>query len=300
MTEQRFVRLERRAIIAVGGDDRRAYLQGLISNDVNRLSSRHAQFAAMLTPQGKFLFDLFLAEAADGTFLIDTEADRAEALVRKLTTHRLRAKVTIEPDPTLSVYAAWGEGAADRLGLAAGAGSAAPFAAGIALVDPRLASAGTRLLLPEGGEAALIAAGFKPGDFADWDRARIGLGLPDGARDMEPEKALLLENGYEELAGVDFDKGCYMGQELTARTRYRGLIRKRLMPVAISGPAPAPGTIVHHGEAEAGEMRSSAGDRGLALIRLEAFAASGGQGLTCGDAVLTATRPDWAKFPETE
>lgn len=300
MTEQRFVRLERRAIIAVGGDDRRAYLQGLVSNDVNRLSPRRAQFAAMLTPQGKFLFDLFLAEAADGTFLIDTEADRAETLVRKLTMHRLRAKVTIEPDPTLSVYAAWGEGAAARLGLPAGAGAAVPFAAGIALADPRLAGAGVRLLLPEGGEDALAAAGFAPGGFADWDRARIGLGLPDGARDMEPEKALLLENGYEELAGVDFGKGCYMGQELTARTRYRGLIRKRLMPVAISGPAPAPGTTVYYGEAKAGEMRSSAGDLGLALIRLEAFAASGGQGLTCGGAVLTARRPDWAEFPATE
>jgi folate-binding protein YgfZ len=300
MTEQRFVRLERRAIIAVGGDDRRTYLQGLISNDVTRLSPGLAQFAAMLTPQGKFLFDLFLAEAADGSFLIDTEADRAEALVRKLTMHRLRAKVTIELDPTLSVYAAWGDKAATRLGLPAAAGSAAPFAGGIALVDPRLASAGLRLVLPEGGEAALIAAGFAPGELADWDRTRIALGLPDGARDMEPEKALLLENGYEELAGVDFEKGCYMGQELTARTRYRGLIRKRLMPVTISGPTPAPGTIIHHGEAEAGEMRSSAGDLGLALIRLEAFQASGGQGLRCGEATLTARRPDWAKFPETE
>jgi folate-binding protein YgfZ len=299
MTEQRFVRLERRAIIAIGGDDRRTFLQGLISNDVTRLSPERALFAAMLTPQGKFLFDLFLAEAADGPFLVDTEADRAEALVRKLTLHRLRAKVTIELDPTLSVYAAWGDEAAARLGLSA-AGSAAPVAGGIALVDPRLAAAGLRLVLPEGGEAALIAAGFAPGSVEDWDRARIALGLPDGARDMEPEKALLLENGYEELAGVDFDKGCYMGQELTARTRYRGLIRKRLMPVVISGPTPAPGAIVRHGEAEAGEMRSSAGDLGLALIRLEAFRASGGQGLHCGEATLTASRPDWAKFPETE
>ncbi|CCG40501.1 CAF17-like 4Fe-4S cluster assembly/insertion protein YgfZ [Magnetospirillum molischianum] len=300
MRELRFVRLERRAIIAIGGDDRRTYLQGLISNDVTRLSFDRALFAAMLTPQGKFLFDLFLAQAADGTFLIDTEADRADALIRKLTMHRLRAKVTIEPDPTVSIYAAWGDGAAARLGVAAPAGSTAPFAGGIALVDPRLAAAGVRLLLPEGGETALAAAGFTPGDLGEWDRARIGLGLPDGARDMEPEKALLLENGYEELAGVDFEKGCYMGQELTARTRYRGLIRKRLMPVVISGPAPAAGTIIHHGEVEAGEMRSSVGDLGLALIRLEAFKASGGQGLTCGDAVLTATRPDWAKFPETE
>jgi len=300
MTEQRFVRLERRSIIAVGGDDRRSYLQGLISNDVTRLSPGHAQFAAMLTPQGKFLFDLYLSETADGLFLIDTEADRAEALVRKLTMHRLRAKVTIDLDPTLSVYAAWGDGAAARLGLNAKAGAAVPFAGGIALVDPRLAAAGFRLVLPEGGGEALAAAGFAPAGFEEWDRARIALGLPDGARDMEPEKALLLENGYEELGGVDFDKGCYMGQELTARTRYRGLIRKRLMPVTISGPAPAPGTIIHHGDAEAGEMRSSAGDLGLALIRLEAFKASGGQGLRCGEATLTARRPDWAKFPETD
>lgn len=300
MTDLCFVRLERRAIIAVGGDDRRAFLQGLISNDVTRLAPDRALFAAMLTPQGKFLFDLFLAEAADGTILIDTEADRAEALVRKLTLHRLRAKVTIEPVAALSVHAAWGDGAAARLGLPAAAGSAQPVAGGIALVDPRLAAAGVRLLLSEGGGEALAAAGFAPAGFEDWDRARIGLGLPDGARDMEPEKALLLENGYEELAGVDFDKGCYMGQELTARTRYRGLIRKRLMPVVIDGPTPAPGAIVRHGETEAGEMRSSAGEVGLALIRLEAFRATGGEGLRCGEATLTARRPDWAKFPETE
>jgi len=300
MTEQRFVRLERRSIIAIGGDDRRTFLQGLISNDVTRLSPEHALFAALLTPQGKFLFDLFLVEAADGTILIDTEADRAEVLVRKLTLHRLRAKVTIEPVASLSVYAAWGDGAAARLKLNDTAGSTAPVGGGIALVDPRLAAAGLRLLLSEDGAAVLTAAGFSPATFDDWDRARIGLGLPDGARDLEPEKALLLENGYEELAGVDFDKGCYMGQELTARTRYRGLIRKRLMPVVISGPTPAPGAIVHFGTAEAGEMRSSADDIGLALIRLEAFKTSGGQGLTCGEATLTATRPDWAKFPETE
>jgi folate-binding protein YgfZ len=300
MTEIRFVRLDHRAAITVGGDDRISFLQGLISNDVTRLAPERAQFSAMLTPQGKFLFDLFLAEAADGSVLIDTEADRAEALVRKLSMYRLRAKVTIALEPALTLFAVWGVGAAAALGLADLPGVSGPFGGGIALVDPRLAAAGARVFLPEGGEAALRAAGFAPGDLADWDRARIRLGLPDGARDLELEKALLLENGYEELNGVDFEKGCYMGQELTARTRYRGLIRKRLMPVVIDGPAPAPGTEIRYGEAEAGEMRSSRGDVGLALIRLEAFRASGGQGLTCGEAVLTAHQPDWAKFPASE
>jgi hypothetical protein len=117
--------------------------------------------------------------------------------------------------------------------------------------------------------------------------------VPDGSRDLPVEKAILLENGFDELNAIDWDKGCYMGQELTARTRYRGLVRKRLMPVAIEGPAPEFGSALLLGDKEAGEMRSASGDIGLALVRLEAL----GQGaLTSGAARLTPSKPDWAKF----
>lgn len=295
-----FVRLEQRAIIEVGGEDRRAFLQGLVSNDMNRVAGDRAVYTALLTPQGKFLYDLFVVELADA-FLVEAEAARLEELRKKLSMYKLRSKVTIATRPDLAVFAVLGDKAGEDFELSAEAGAATEFAGGVAFFDPRLAEAGLRAILPaDGGPRVLEANGFAPAPFGVWDEARIRLGLPDGSRDLEPEKAILLENGFEELNGVDFQKGCYMGQELTARTKYRGLIKKRLMPVGIDGPAPESGTPIQLGEAEAGEMRSSCGSVGLALVRLEQFRASGGAGLACGAATLTAAKPKWAVFPEGE
>jgi folate-binding protein YgfZ len=300
MAENLFTRLAHRAVIEVGGEDRRSFLQGLISNDVAKVGSDRAMWAALLTPQGKFLHDLFVAERGEA-LLLDVEAARAEELRKKLSMYRLRAKVTLAPAEGLGVWAAFGGGVAGALGLPDHAGAAAAFAGGTAFVDPRLAAAGARLLLPaDSGGAVLAAAGLAETEFVAWDRARIRLGLPDGSRDLPVDKAILLENGFDELNGVDFAKGCYMGQELTSRTKHRGLVRKRLMPVAIDGPAPEPGTPVLLGEAESGEMRSSAGDFGLALIRLEHFRQAAGAAFTCGSARLNPWRPDWAVFPEGE
>jgi hypothetical protein len=145
---------------------------------------------------------------------------------------------------------------------------------------------------------ALETAGFAAADRGAYDALRIHLGLADGSRDMEVEKAILLENGFDELHGVDWDKGCYMGQELTARTRYRGLIKKRLVPVAVDGPLPAPGTPVMFEGKEAGEIRSGVEGAALALMRLEYLdrAAASGQPFTAADARITAHKPDWATF----
>jgi folate-binding protein YgfZ len=296
MADRIFVRLAHRAVIEMAGEERLSFLQGLISNDINKASPERALFAALLTPQGKFLFDLFIVARGD-TLLIESEAGRIEDLRKKLSLYKLRSKVTITVAEGLSVWALPGGG----LELAAEAGAAAPFAGGIAFVDPRLAAAGQRVLIPaEGAEAALTAAGLVEGSFDAWDRARIALGLPDGSRDLPVEKAILLENGFDELNGVDFTKGCYMGQELTARTKYRGLVRKRLMPVALAGGAPETGAEIRFGEAEAGELRSVCGDVGLAMIRLEHFRAGEGGGFTCAGATVTASRPGWAVFPETD
>ncbi|HLO76580.1 MAG TPA: folate-binding protein [Magnetospirillum sp.] len=284
--ETRFTRLDR-AVLAVAGEDRATFLQGLISNDINKAGPDRAIWAAFLTPQGKFLWDLFIVEH-DGAFLIDVEAARAEDFRKKLSMYKLRAKVTITATP-LSVYAVLNAAALD-LGSAPGAARA--FGDGIAYVDPRLAHLGARVVLasPE----ALVAAGLAETDMAAWDAVRMAAGVPDGSRDMPVDKALLLENGFDELGGVDFEKGCYMGQELTARTKYRGLIKKRLLPVSISGPAPAPGTPLLAGDAEAGEMRSACGDVGLALVRLEYLSGP----LSAGEASLTVRVPDWARLPE--
>ncbi len=137
-------------------------------------------------------------------------------------------------------------------------GIARAFAAGIAFVDPRLAALGARCILPrESARSALIEAGLAEAEFAAYDHLRLGLGIPDGSRDLVLEKSILLEAGFDELNGVDWNKGCYIGQELTARTKYRGLVKRRLMPVMIDGPAPAPGTIVTADGRDVGEMRSS-------------------------------------------
>jgi folate-binding protein YgfZ len=292
MAEGVCVRLDGRAVLELGGDDRRAFLQGLISNDVDKVDGGRAVWSALLTPQGKFLFELFVVEAGD-RFLIDAEAARIEELRKKLSIYKLRAKVTLTVAEGLRVWAMPGQGAAAALGLPADAGAAVARDGGVVYVDPRLAALGARAILPEG-----VNPGLPEGSFGDWDRTRLLLGVPDGSRDLPVDKAILLENGFDELHGVDFSKGCYMGQELTSRTKYRGLVRKRLMPVDIDGPTPAPGTPVMAGEAEAGEMRSADGEVGVAMIRLEHFRAR--TPLTCGTARLTPRQPEWAVFPEGE
>ncbi len=299
MAQGHFARLDHRAVLAVNGEDSRSFLQGLISNDIAKAGAARALWAALLTPQGKFLHDLFVAERGD-TLLLDAEAARIEDLRKKLSLYKLRAKVTLAPAPELTLWAAWGDGAAAAVGLAAEAGAAVEFGGGIAFVDPRLDAAGLRLMLPaETAAQTLAAIGLVEAPFAAWDEARILLGLPDGSRDLPVEKAILLENGFDELGGVDFKKGCYMGQELTSRTKHRGLVRKRLMPVLIDGPIPEPGTPVRLGDVDAGEMHSVAGGVGLAMIRLEHFrqAAGHANAFTAGSARLTVVPPAWAVFP---
>ena len=252
-----------RAVLEVSGADRVSFLQGLVSNDVAEVAPGRAVWAALLTPQGKWLADFFVL--ADGErLLLDCEAAQAPMLAQKLMRFRLRAAVQVRPVPLL-VHAAWGGDP--------GAALQAP--------DPRLPEAGWRVL----SDAPVTTNATAE----DWDRHRLALGLPDGSRDMEAEKTTLLEAGFDELHGVSWTKGCYMGQELTARTKYRGLLKRRLVPVQIEGPLPPPGTPVLRGEAEVGTMRSGRDGLGLALLRLDALATP----LACGHATLRPAPPPW-------
>jgi folate-binding protein YgfZ len=292
---------ESRGLLAIAGEDKVGFLQGLVSNDVAKAGPARALYSAFLTPQGKYLHDFFLAEAG-GSFYIDCEAGRREDLKRRLSLYKLRSKVTVA-DATAShaVALLFGNDALVRLGLGPEPGSAIPFGGGVAYVDPRLPALGARAVLPRDGAAAVLeAAGFASGEDADYDRRRMALGVPDGSRDLPVEKAILLENGFDELHAIDWDKGCYLGQELTARTRYRGLVRKRLLPVAIDGPTPAPGTPVMLNDKEAGEMRSAIEGIGLALLRLEHVEGDPAPTLRAGDATLTAKKPDWIRLPEAQ
>ncbi len=264
-------RLDRRAILAVTGEDRVGFLQGLVSNNVEQVAADRALYACLLTPQGKFLHDFMMVAQGD-RLLLEVEVERFADLLKKLKIHKLRSKVGLEDLRAAQIsLAAFGPGVPEAVGLPAEPGRAVEFAGGIAFVDPRLADLGVRAIVPaDQVEAAVAALGLPVVDVAAYDRHRIALGVPDGSADMVLEKAILLENNIDELNGVSWDKGCYMGQELTARTKYRGLIKKRLMTVALDGPAPVPGTPILADGREVGEMRTSAGDAGLAVIRLDA------------------------------
>ena len=257
MAQGNFVVLEDRGVLAVSGPDRGGFLQGLVSNDVDKIAADRAVYAAFLTAQGKYLHDFIMVAAGEAIWL-DAEAGRLADLKRRLSMYRLRAKVTLDELPDLAVAAVFGDGVCGVLDLPEQPGAARPFAGEVALVDPRLMALGARVILPrEDIRETLIAAGIAEADFAAYDRHRLALGIPDGSRDLIVEKSILLESGFDELNGVDWQKGCYIGQELTARTKYRGLIKKRLFPVRIDGPAPASGTILSLDGNEAGEMRSS-------------------------------------------
>jgi hypothetical protein len=268
-----------RGVVAVAGPDAKAFLQNLVSNDVDRVGPDRAIYAALLTPQGKYLFDFFIVEAG-GRLLLDCEAARAEALAKRLSMYRLRSKVEVTDASTeFSVSAAFGDGALATLGLPGEAGAARPHQGGAIFVDPRRAAAGARAILPR--DEALPLPRASPEDY---DRWRLSLGLPEGSVDLEVDKATLVESGFEALNGVDFAKGCYVGQEVTARMKYRGLAKKHLMAVALEGETPPPGTPILLGDREAGEMRSARDGFGLALLRLEQVeeAARGDRPLTAG------------------
>ncbi len=286
-----FALLDGRGVLAVSGPDSRRFLQGLVSNDVDKVGPAQAQYAALLTAQGKYLHDFLMIEVGREIWL-DAEAERLGDLKRRLLIYRLRANATLEERPDLAVAAIFGNSALDAAGLSGGTGAARPFGSGVVFIDPRLTALGARCLLPRADiRPTLVDAGVAEVGFPAYDRFRLELGVPDGSRDLVLEKSILLEAGFDELNGVDWQKGCYIGQELTARTKYRGLIKRRLMPIKIEGPALAPGTIVTADGREVGEIRSNRDGIGLALLRIEPIVE--GRPLRVESATVAAMIPSW-------
>jgi tRNA-modifying protein YgfZ len=270
----RLAALPERGVIEVGGEDRANFLQGLVSNDVTQAIPGRSVWAALLTPQGKWLADFFILADSD-RLLLDCERALMPLLLQRLSRFRLRSKVTLRAAEAFSVYAAWD-----------GAPTETSTGQAVVAIDPRLPEAGWRLL----SATPLPATAFE----ADWDRHRLALGLPDGSRDLEAEKTVLLEAGFDELNGVSWTEGCYMGQELTARTKYRGLVKRRLVPVSVSGGLPPPGTPVLRNAVDVGTMRSGRDQSGLAVLRIDALHDT----LTCGGVTLTPRIPAWMALPE--
>lgn len=243
--------LAHRSLLRLSGPDKIPFLQGLVTNDVTKISYQHPLYAAFLTPQGKFLNDLFIIETIDGDWLIDSE--NANDLLKRLSLYKLRSNIVLtDLKETYSVYAVWGDVAPPK---------------DITIADPRLPHLGQRWYVPSD---VIFTMPLSP--LEDYDRHRILLGVGDGSRDVPVQKGVILEHNFNELGAIDWKKGCYMGQELIARTHYRGEIRKRLLPVKIEGPAvPYGATILDAQGEEVGEMRTSVNDHGLAMLRLSIF-----------------------------
>ncbi len=306
MTEQDavFAVLDSRGVAALGGEERSAFLQGLVTNDLRTLAANRVLYSLLLTAQGKFLHDFILIDGGD-TILAETEAARVPDLIRRLKPYKLRSKVTFaDAGADYRVIALFGPAALARLGLPDTAGTARPFAGGVVFTDPRLPDLGARAVVPADGgwEAAVAAMGFTATDPAAYDELRLSLGVPDGSRDMPVERTIPLEANMDALNAIAWDKGCYMGQELTARTRYRALIKKRLFPVMVDGPLPDSGSPLTLDGQDAGEMRGGAGHRAMALIRLDAMARveTSGQPLTAGESIIRPHRPLWLPAPSPE
>ncbi len=296
MTGISLCKLKNRGILAISGIDSRSFLQGLISNDIDKVSETRSIYATFLTPQGKYLFDFFISQL-DSSLLIECESDRLPDFMKRLRLYTLRADVEIiDRSDALDVIACWGENAAGAAGLENSAGCSNALPGGTICVDPRLAEAGLRAILPA-GVSEIDGVEAASTNMGSYDAHRLLLGLPQSGTDLIVDKSILLESGLDELNSIDWEKGCYMGQEVTARSKYRGLVKKRLMPVNIDGPAPLAGAIIMAGDQKAGEMRSSSGGKGIALMRLSyledytEFSVADDPSTT-----LTPVKPDWANF----
>lgn len=257
-------RLADRAILSVQGAESAHFLHNLLTADIEHLATGEARYAALLSPQGKILFDMMVLREPAG-FLIDCAASRAASLLQRLGMYKLRARVEISARPDL------------------GAGVSPSEVPG-SYRDPRVADIGWRII---GAPQAEVAAGY--------EAARIALGLADSEADLGSGEFFPHEANLDQLGGVSFRKGCYVGQEIVSRMEHRGTARNRILPVALGGAAPAKGTEIRSGEKQIGSLLSGAGSGALALIRLDRLAEASAPLLADGLAVHVL-KPRWATY----
>lgn len=239
----KFLKLTNRGVIRLRGKDNKTLIQGLITNDIELLDSEPAIYGALLTPQGKYLFDFFVVANGDD-LLLDCEAARITDLIRRLMMYRLRADVEITNiSESYKVYAISG--------------------GNVGYADPRDASMGNRLIVD-------VAPNGDEWPSSDYEDKRLSLGLPDASRDIIVDKNFILEANLKELNGVSFTKGCYVGQELTARMNHRTTVKKRLLPVVSKGGALKTGAKITNADGKnVGDLRSTNDKRAIAYVKLE-------------------------------
>ncbi|MCK1288827.1 folate-binding protein YgfZ [Bradyrhizobium sp. 44] len=279
-----------RGVIKVAGEDARNFLNGLVTTDVDKLKPGLGRFGALLTPQGKIIVDFLITEAPaghGGGFLIDCPKPLADGLATKLKFYKLRAKVTVENlSEDLGVLVAWD-----------GKPAAQPD---LAFTDPRNEDLGTRILIPEDLKQKLSdLIGAEMVDAAAYEAHRIALGVPRGGLDFTYSDAFPHETNMDRLSGVDFDKGCYVGQEVVSRMQHRGTARTRSVKVLLEDSSPEPGVSVLAGDKPVGTMGSSAQGKGIALVRIDrvADALDAGQALTAGGLAVRLAEPDVVRIP---
>ncbi len=278
-----------RGVVKVVGDDARRFLNGLATNDIGKVTPAAPRFAALLTPQGKIVVDFIVAEvdpADGGGFFLDCPRPLASTLVEKLNFYKLRAKVLIEDlSEVLGVMALWDGIATSEYGLS--------------YADPRLASLGARVMLPPHlVREAADDIGAKLVDRDAYEAHRIALGIPRGGLDFNYGDTFPHEADMDQLAGVDFEKGCYVGQEVVSRVEHRNSARSRVIPVTYEDGAPTAGLAVMAGEKQIGTFGSAAAGRGLALLRLDRVedALAEDTPLVAGGIRVRPVKPDWARF----
>ena len=281
--------LPERGVVKIVGEGARKFLDGLFTADVDTVSPQRARYAALLTPQGKIIVDFIVAEAPaedGGGFFLDCPRALAPTLVTRLNFYKLRAKLIVEDlSEVLGVMAVWhGTGDTEY---------------GLVYADPRLSGLGQRIMLPP--HLAKEAAADLGAEFVDasvYEAHRIALGVPRGGLDFIYGDAFPHETDMDQLGGVDFDKGCFVGQEVVSRIEHRGTARTRVVPVSFDGFAPEAGTPVSAGDKAVGTLGSSAQGHGLAMLRLDraADALASGQTLTAGGIEMRLVKPAWAQF----
>ncbi len=278
-----------RGVVKVMGADARPFLNGLLTADIGKMSPESPRFAALLTPQGKIIVDCIVAEAPAGDgggFFLDCPRALGPDLVAKLNFYKLRAKVSVEDlSEGLGVLAIWD-----------GAGNSEY---GLSYPDPRLPELGRRMLLPPHlAREAAAELGAELTEASAYEAHRIALGVPRGGLDFVYGDAFPHEADMDQLNGVDFAKGCYVGQEVVSRIEHRGSARKRIVPVLAEASAPEAGMAVMAGGKQIGIMGSGAGAQGLAMLRLDYMsdAQASGTALVAGGVTIRARKPPWARF----
>jgi tRNA-modifying protein YgfZ len=274
-----------RGVVQVTGEEAKSFLDGLLTCDLDRVAPGRARYGGLLTPQGKILFDLIVF-AADWGYFLDCAGAQAADLARRLGFYKLRAKAAVaDRSDTLAVISGWG-------------GARKPGELALPADDPRLGALGWRAIMST-GEAARMDV-----DAAVYHAHRIALGVPEGGKDFSFGDAFPHEALMDQLHGVDFDKGCYVGQEVVSRMQHRGTTRTRIVPlVYLEGSPPAASSEVTAGGRTIGTTGSGAGARGLALIRLDraADALAAGEIILAGGLPVRIEKPAWAtfSFPDT-